>query len=201
MTTNSERPFAAQFPKKPEVGDEVIVKGKLLSNAKVFSVNFILPHPPPPNQNAEPMPPELGEQPSTPEPCCGRPSGTHNHQKSSPPYIAYHFKTVFEGDEDDEGVVVQNWKNVVWQQEHRSPNTWLRDRRQRFSLIFRFHQDTIRVFVDHAHHGPDYEFEYQVPLDRIRYIELWDDVEFVEEVTFRFKSLRDRFQEEVNESY
>lgn len=185
---NSERPFSAQFPKKPQIGDEVIVKARLKPNAKVFSINFIMPTPPPVHKSLS-APASAAESSATSVAglgCCGRLLAP----KSSPPYIAYHFKTLFIEDGDDaDSVVVQNWKNVVWQAELREPNRWLRDRKRPFTLIFRFHHDTIRVFVDHTHQAPEYEFEYQVPLERIRLVELWDDVEFVEEVTFRFKNM------------
>uniref|UniRef100_A0A1Q3FPN1 Galectin n=1 Tax=Culex tarsalis TaxID=7177 RepID=A0A1Q3FPN1_CULTA len=190
MTSSSnERPFSAQFPKKPQIGDEVIVKARLKPNAKVFSINFILPTPPPVHKSlSAPAFPSESTVAGQEQGCCGRLLGV---SKNSPPYIAYHFKTIFSGEDDDEGesVVAQNWKNVVWQREVREPNRWLRDRTRPFTLIFRFHHDTIRVFVDHTHQAPEYEYEYQVPLERIRLVELWDDVEFVEEVTFRFKNM------------
>ncbi|XP_058454657.1 uncharacterized protein LOC131432426 [Malaya genurostris] len=180
----SERPFTVQFPKSPEIGDEIIVRGKLKPDAKVFSVNFILPLPPS-------MLRSLSEPDSVPasnqniHTCC---SNGHSTSSQAPPYIAYHFKTVFL--DDGTSVVVQNWKNIVWQQEMRSPNLWLKDRNRPFGIIFRFHHDTIKVFAEHTHHAPEYEFEYQVPLESIRIVELWDDVEFVEEVTFRFRNVR-----------
>ncbi|XP_058819334.1 galectin-12-like [Topomyia yanbarensis] len=180
----SERPFTVHFPKRPEIGDEIIVRGKLKSDAKVFSVNFILPLPPPMLRSfAEPDSALASSQNSQ---TCH--SNGHSTTAQSPPYIAYHFKTVFH--DDGSSIVVQNWKNIVWQQEIRSPNLWLKDRKRPFGIIFRFHPDTIKVFAEHAHHAPEYEFEYQVPLESIRTLELWDDVEFVEEVTFRFRNVK-----------
>ncbi|XP_055544849.1 uncharacterized protein LOC129729948 [Wyeomyia smithii] len=180
----NERPFTVQFPKKPEIGDEIIVKGKLKPNAKVFSVNFILPLSPPLRKSTSVLDSFVTSSSSS-STCCSNGVGTENQ---SSPYIAYHFKTIFK--EDGSSVVVQNWKNLVWQQEVIGPNLWLKDRNRPFGLIFRFHHDTIRVFAEHTHHAPEYEFEYQVPLESIRTVQLWDDVEFVEEVTFRFRNVR-----------
>ncbi|XP_062554543.1 uncharacterized protein LOC134219721 [Armigeres subalbatus] len=175
----NERPFRAQIPRIPEVGDEVIVKGMLKPDARVFSVNFILPQPPP-VQKSESVPSESAVNIS--QKCCTPPVTS-----VSWPYIAYHFKVLF--NDDGSRIVVQNWKNVVWQDERRTLSRNFKDRTKLFSLIFRFHHDTIRVFVDHTHHTPDYEFEYQLPLERIRTVEIWDDVYYVEEVTFRFKNV------------
>ncbi|XP_053690753.1 uncharacterized protein LOC128739300 [Sabethes cyaneus] len=181
---SEERPFTVQFPKKPEIGDEIIVKGKLKPNARVFSVNFILPLPPPMVRSSSVPDSFVKNSSHGSGVCCNNGLDTAN---PSPPYIAYHFKTVFK--DDGSSVVVQNWKNLVWQQEVLGPNLWLKDRNRPFGLIFRFHHDTIRVFAEHTHHTPEYEFEYQVPLESIRTVQLWDDVEFVEEVTFRFRNV------------
>nr|XP_019559192.2 LOW QUALITY PROTEIN: galectin-12 [Aedes albopictus] len=181
----NDRPFQAQIPRKPAVGDEVIVKGMLKPDARVFSVNLILPQPPP-IQKSLSAPSESPVKSSSK--CCASVQTSHSW-----PYIAYHFKVVF--NDDGSSIVVQNWKNVVWQNEKRTLSHNFEDRTKPFTLIFRFHHDTIRVFVDHTHHTPDYEFEYQLPLERIRTVEVWDDVLYVEEVTFRFKNAADRSQD------
>lgn len=177
-----ERPFRAQIPKKPDIGDEVIVKGKLKPDASVFSVNFILPQPPPVQKSLS-APASSESNGQTTHKCCGQPTNPNQTW----PYIAYHFKVIL--NDDGSCIVVQNWKNVVWQDERRSLSHSFQDRTRPFTLIFRFHHDTIRVFVDHTHHAPDFEFEYQLPLERIRTVEVWDDVEYVEEVTFRFRNM------------
>lgn len=135
-----------------------------------FSVNFILPQ----------LPPAYEINGQTEHKCCGQ-VATSNQ---SWPYIAYHFKVIF--NDDGSRIVAQNWKNIVWQEEERTPSDLFQDRTRPFTLIFRFDRDTIRVFVDDTDCTSDYVFEYQLPLERIRTVEVWDDVEYVEEVTFRF---------------
>uniref|UniRef100_A0A182VW32 Galectin n=1 Tax=Anopheles minimus TaxID=112268 RepID=A0A182VW32_9DIPT len=149
-----ELPFTAKFPKTPADGDEVYIRAKLTDNARAFSVNFCLPRPP------------------------------QVPQHKSPSYIAYHFKTIY--DEDDDSRVVQNWKNVHWQEEEVHDNHWHVDRSKTFRVIFRLHEDCIKMFTDSVDHPPDYEFEVQLPLDQIESIELWNDVENVEEISFRY---------------
>uniref|UniRef100_A0A182NQU7 Galectin n=1 Tax=Anopheles dirus TaxID=7168 RepID=A0A182NQU7_9DIPT len=150
----SKRPFTARFPRFPENGDEVFIRGKLQDDARSFSVNFCLPRPP------------------------------QTMQHESPPYIAYHFKTIY--DEGGNSRVVHNWKNVRWQEEQVGDNHWHIDRSKTFRVIFRLHEDSIKMFVDCVDHPPDYQFQLQLPLDQIDSLELWDDVETVEEISFRY---------------
>uniref|UniRef100_A0A182JQT5 Galectin n=1 Tax=Anopheles christyi TaxID=43041 RepID=A0A182JQT5_9DIPT len=150
----SNRPFTAKFPTCPENGDEVLIRGKLHDNAKSFSVNF----------------------------CLSRPSQVAENQ--SPPYIAYHFKTIY--DENDDSRVVLNWKNVQWQEEEVLDNYWHVDRSKTFRVIFRLHEDSIKMFADSVDHPPDYQFPVQLPLDQIESIELWGELESVEEISFRY---------------
>ncbi|XP_055638281.1 uncharacterized protein LOC129776582 [Toxorhynchites rutilus septentrionalis] len=183
--TMGERPFTALFPKEPQIGDEVIIKGRLKPDARLFSINFVLPFPAQVHNGC------TCESVTSEEDVDHQCTCTHHPAKArgSSPYIAYHFKTVFH--DDGSSYVAQNWKNIVWQPEERSANFWLDDRNDRFTLIFRFHYETIKVFVEDTHHTPDYEFEYQMPIDRIRTVELWNDVELVEELTFRFANIID----------
>uniref|UniRef100_A0A182TAD0 Galectin n=1 Tax=Anopheles maculatus TaxID=74869 RepID=A0A182TAD0_9DIPT len=103
----------------------------------------------------------------------------------TPSYILYHFKTIYD-DENDASRVVLNWKNLQWQQEQVYDNHWHVDRSKTFRVIFRLHEDCIKMFVNSVDHPPDYEFSVQLPLDQIESIELWDDVENVEEISFRY---------------
>uniref|UniRef100_A0A182Q1K9 Galectin n=1 Tax=Anopheles farauti TaxID=69004 RepID=A0A182Q1K9_9DIPT len=149
----SKRPFTARFPTFPANGDEVIIRAKLKDDARKFSVNFCLP------------PPEMLQD--------GAPK----------PYIAYHFKTMY--DANGASCVVHNWKNVQWQEELVVDNNWHVDRSKTFRVVFRLHEDSIKVFVGCVDHPPDYEFPLQMPLDQIDTLELWDDVERVDEISFR----------------
>lgn len=104
----------------------------------------------------------------------------------TPPYVAYHFKTIFR--DDGSSVVIHNWKNHFWQTESREENYWMYDRTKRFTLIFRFHNEAIKVFAEDVQHTPDYEFVHQFPFEDITTIELWDDIEFVDEISFKYKN-------------
>ncbi|XP_058129668.1 galectin-6-like [Anopheles coustani] len=113
--------------------------------------------------------------------CLPRPAGVSDQQ--SPTYIAYHFKTIY--DDDGTSTVVQNWKNVIWDKEDIGDNIWHTDRSKVFTVIFRLHEDKIKVFADRIDHLPDYQFPLRLSLDGISTIELWDDVD-VEEISFRY---------------
>lgn len=102
----------------------------------------------------------------------------------TPPIIAYHFKTIY--DEGGDSHVVLNWKNVYWQQEEKLENNWHTDPSEPFTVIFSLHEEKIKVFVDRIDHPPDYEFPLPLPLNNIFTIELWDDIEDVEEISFRY---------------
>lgn len=117
--------------------------------------------------------------------CLSRPEGISECQ--TPPYIAYHFRTDFF--DDGESVTIHNWKNAgIWQVQTDDTNVWITDRSALFLLIFRFHEECIKVFAEDTQHTPDYEFEHQFPMDAIRMIELWDDFEYVEELTFKYNN-------------
>ncbi|XP_058448239.1 galectin-6-like [Malaya genurostris] len=151
----SNRPFTAQLPRKPEFGDEILIRGKLKSDARVVSVNFCLP----------------------------RPAQLPDDQ--TPPHIAYHFKTIFH--DDGSSAVIHNWKNCVWQDETVEENYWMLDRNEKFTLIFRFHEEVFKVFAEDTQHTPDYEFVHQLPMENILQIEIWDDIEYIEEIAFKYK--------------
>lgn len=153
---SGKRPFTAQLPRTPEYGDEILIRGKLKSDARNFSVNFCLPRPP-----------------QVPE-----------HQ--TPPHIAYHFRTIFH--DDGSSAVIHNWKNAVWQAETLEENYWMMDRNEKFTLIFRFHEEVFKVFAEDTQHTPDYEFGHQLPVEAITLIELWDDIEYVEEIAFKYSN-------------
>ncbi|XP_055608536.1 32 kDa beta-galactoside-binding lectin lec-3-like [Uranotaenia lowii] len=152
---SKNRPFRAQLPRKPAAGDEIVIRGKLKHNARWFSVNFCLPRPP------------------------------HVPDDQTPPFIAYHFKTIFH--DDGSSAVIHNYKNEVWQAESVEQNYWMMDRNEKFTLIFRFHDEVFKVFAEDTQHTPDYEFTHQIPFDMVEQIELWDDIEFVEEIAFRYQ--------------
>uniref|UniRef100_A0A182IKY0 Galectin n=1 Tax=Anopheles atroparvus TaxID=41427 RepID=A0A182IKY0_ANOAO len=149
----SLRPFKAQFPTNPKEGDEVLIRGTLKEHARCFSVNFCLPRP-------TEVPPHV-----------------------SPPYIAYHFKTIYEDQGD--GKVIQNFKNLEWHAKEKvSDNIWHTNRNEAFTVIFRLHEEKIKVFGNDIQHNPDYEYELTMPLEEIDTIELWDDVKEVKEIRF-----------------
>ncbi|XP_055543429.1 galectin-4-like [Wyeomyia smithii] len=152
----SVRPFVAQLPRSPQHDDEILIRGKLKSDARAFSINFCLPRP--------------DQVPA----------------KQTPPHIAYHFKTIFH--DDGSSAVIHNWKNLVWQAEDVYENYWMLDRNEKFTLIIRFHEEVFKVFAEDTQHTPEYEFAHQLPFSMIQSIELWDDIEYVEEIAFKYKN-------------
>ncbi|XP_055609567.1 uncharacterized protein LOC129756666 isoform X1 [Uranotaenia lowii] len=146
--------FTVPLPRTPQRNDEVVIRAKLKGNAKWFVVNFCLPRP---------------EQMS---------------RNQRPPYIAYHFGTIFNDDGSSE--VVQKWKNCEWKTATVLQNVWLHDRNRKFGLIFRFDDEVFKVFADNSQHSPEYEFGHQFPYQEIETVELLGDFEYVEEIAFRY---------------
>ncbi|XP_050100862.1 uncharacterized protein LOC126581330 isoform X1 [Anopheles aquasalis] len=122
--------------------------------------------------------------------CLRPPAGWPEDQTS--PYIAYHLKISFTP--EGESKVTQNWKNVEWQQEQVSKNWLVGDRSKPFTAVFRLLDNQVKVFADNVQHSPDYEMDMQLPIEEIHSVELWNDFEYVEELTFRFNNARDSYQ-------
>ncbi|KAL1391601.1 hypothetical protein pipiens_012275 [Culex pipiens pipiens] len=119
--------FALKLPRKPTIGDEIIVKGVLCDDAQRFSVNFCFP---------------------------------------DPAQIVYHFGMHLDGRGHSGD----------------TPN---------FTLIFRFGFDEIKAFLDHTQQQPQFELEHRYPIEQIHYVELWDDIARVEEITLRYANPSD----------
>lgn len=142
--TMSDRPFVACFPKQIKIGDEVILKGKLTDNAKVFSVNFTV---------------DCGEN------------------------IAYHFKTMF-----SKNIVVQNFKaGGEWHKPAiNDDNTWTDGPGKKFVLTFHFDDNEVLVYSGDEDRSFQYRFEYQFDIGDIKTVQVWDDVDYISEIIFRY---------------
>uniref|UniRef100_A0A8D8H4D7 Galectin n=1 Tax=Culex pipiens TaxID=7175 RepID=A0A8D8H4D7_CULPI len=140
--------FALKLPRKPTIGDEIIVKGVLCDDAQRFSVNFCFP---------------------------------------DPAQIVYHFGMHLDG-----RGVVQCSRNDTWDEEHWSEWEWQHSGdTPNFTLIFRFGFDEIKAFLDHTQQQPQFELEHRYPIEQIHYVELWDDIARVEEITLRYANPSD----------
>ncbi|XP_058825633.1 galectin-4-like [Topomyia yanbarensis] len=111
--------------------------------------------------------------------CLARTEG--NHPQAEPDRIAYHLGWKFC---EDGCEVMQCSKNSLWSDMQVCSDVWFNERK--ISVIFRFHADTVKVFIDHTQQPPEYEYEHQFPIEEIQSFELWDDFERVEEITLRF---------------
>lgn len=140
-----DRPFVAIMPKSLEIGDEIVLKGKIKDDAKLFSVNFTLD--------------------------CGK-------------NIAYHFETNFIDD-----TVRQDFNiDGRWYLSANSvPNTWIDGPGQGFILTFHFDDSEILVYSDDEFRNIQYRFEYQLDLGDITAIQVWDDVDYISELIFRYR--------------
>ncbi|XP_053680077.1 uncharacterized protein LOC128731007 [Anopheles nili] len=104
--------------------------------------------------------------------------------EESPSYVAYRFQTIYPEGPDSQ--VIQTWKNIEWRDNHMDENYWHTERTDKFSVVFRLYSESIKVFADRADHPPEYEFDLHLPLDQIEVIELRDDFENIEEISFRY---------------
>lgn len=128
-----------------EIHDEIILKGKIKDDAKVFSVNFL------PNY---------------------------------PWTVIYHFETNFVTND-----VIHNYKTEnQWNNEIVETNTWIQGPSHEFHLTFVFHYDEILVYTGDEDRGYQYRFIHQFDIGDIYSVEVWDDVDYVSEITFRYKN-------------
>lgn len=142
--TMADRPFVAFLPKLLTIGDEIVLKGKIKDNAKMFSVNLTV---------------DCGEN------------------------IAYHFETNL-----TDGTVIQDYKiGGKWRGSAKSvPNTWIDGDGQEFTLTFYFDDSGIVVYTGDESRNMQYEFEYFVDIGTVRAIQVWDDVQHISEIIFRY---------------
>lgn len=139
-----DRPFVAILPKRMKIGDEIVLKGKIKSKAKIFSVNLTLD--------------------------CGL-------------NIAYHFETNFIDD-----TVIQDYKiNGRWNGEKISENIWIDGPGQKFVLTFYFDDEEILIYTGDEHRNYLYRFAYQFDVGDIKTLQVWDDVDYINEIVFRLK--------------
>lgn len=83
--------------------------------------------------------------------------------------------------------VVQCSRNDTWDEEHWSEWEWEHSGdTPNFTLIFRFGFEEIKAFLDHTQQQPQFELEHRYPIEQIHYVELWDDIARVEEITLRY---------------
>lgn len=146
MTVEPYLAFMAILPKQTQIGDEIILKGKIKDNAQAFSVNFVLS-------------------------CCPNPNN-----------IAYHLKMDFVGNR-----VTQNYKTIgIWNEERVNENTWIRSG-QEFVLTFHFDDSEILVYSGDENRCYLYKFDYKFDIGDIMSVQLWDDVDCVNEIIFRYR--------------
>lgn len=97
--------------------------------------------------------------------------------------IAYHFETNF-----SDSTVTQRYKiNGQWRGESVSDNTWIDEPGQKFVITFHFDDDGILVYSGDEQRTFLYSFDYQFDVGEIKTIQCWDDVDYINEITYRFK--------------
>lgn len=103
---------------------------------------------------------------------------------STPPTnIAYQFKTNFVTNQ-----IAHNYKtNGHWNDEKVEKHTWISGPVQELVLTFSFGDGEIFVYAGDEYRNYQYAFERKFSIDSIRSIEVWGDVEFIDEITFRYK--------------
>ncbi|XP_055701397.1 uncharacterized protein LOC129800784 [Phlebotomus papatasi] len=103
----------------------------------------------------------------------------------TPSYIAYHFKTLFRVDR--EVGVIHNHKNNSWGEEIVESNTWIDGPGEEFILTFLFTNRDITVYTDDDNRCFQYKYDHQLDIGDIRTVQIWDDLEYIREVIFRYK--------------
>ncbi|XP_055610620.1 uncharacterized protein LOC129757425 [Uranotaenia lowii] len=149
--------FVMHLPRPPVSGDEISLKVKLKDDFERFSVNL----------------------------CQERTEG--NHHQAEADRIVYHFGLLSERlTGTDSCAVLQNHKNSRWSDLGSVSSDEGFCSFPFLYLIFRFQIEGIKVFVDDTQHSPDYEHDTEFPIETIRTVELWDDLDRIEEITLRY---------------
>jgi len=84
--------------------------------------------------------------------------------------------------------VTHNYKTVgIWNDEIVDENTWISGPGQEFVLTFHFDDSEIFVYSDDEDRCFLYRFGYKFDIGDIKAVQLWDDVDYVKEIIFRYK--------------
>lgn len=99
--------------------------------------------------------------------------------------IAYQFETNF-----TENIVTQNYKtNGEWNRPlSEDENTWIDGPGHKFVLTFLFDDNEFVVYTGDDNRMFQYKFEYQFDIGDIKCIQLWDDIDYISEIIFRYKN-------------
>lgn len=99
--------------------------------------------------------------------------------------VAYHFETNF-----IDNTVKQNYKtNGEWDKsESIEENTWTNGPGHNFVLTFMFDDNEFLVYSEDEFRNFQYRFPYQYDIRDIKTVQVWDDVEYINEIIFRYKS-------------
>lgn len=102
--------------------------------------------------------------------------------------IAYQFKTNLA-----DNTLVQNAKiNGKWNDNKIiETNTWIDDAGQQFVLTFQFTDSDILVYSDDENRNLICNFDYRLDIDDIKTVQVWDDVEYINEIIFRYNKKHD----------
>lgn len=65
---------------------------------------------------------------------------------------------------------------------------FLRNLGQEFVLTFHFYEDEIVVYSDDQDRCFQYKFDHKFDMGVIKSVQLWDDVDHVNEIVFRYKN-------------
>lgn len=97
--------------------------------------------------------------------------------------IAYHFKTMF-----NKNTVVQNYKaDGKWHKPAiNDENTWTDGPGKKFVLTFHFDDNEMLVYSGDENRHFQYKFEYQFDIGDIKAVQVWDDVDYISEIIFRY---------------
>lgn len=66
-------------------------------------------------------------------------------------------------------------------------NQWIPGPGHEFTLTFFFDDNDFLVYTNDDNRNYHYKFGYQFDIGDIHSIQVWDDVEYINEITFRYK--------------
>lgn len=96
--------------------------------------------------------------------------------------VIYHFKTNFVSNN-----VTHNYKTVgKWNDEIIETNSWIPGPGHEFTLYFQFHDNEFLVYSGDENRGHQYRFAYQFDIGDIYSVQVWDDLDYISEVIFRY---------------
>lgn len=100
-----------------------------------------------------------------------------------PLQIAYHFRMSFVTNN-----VTHFYKDGEWSDGISETNTFIKGPGHNFIITFFFDDNEFVVYADDENRNYQYRYPYQYDIADIKYVQVWGDIERMDEIIFRFNT-------------